>query len=131
MSQVIAAAIGAVAALAGAWLKGFVDVRKLKAEHARQDHNHRQAYYHELAVSEDKLRELAFHTAPDDAAGVGQVIEGHFKQQVKGVRTFGTSAAREAAQALEEAYEAMDEEAMKDSAARLEAAAQADVAPER
>jgi hypothetical protein len=129
LGEVLAAAIGAVAALAGSWLKSRADINKLKLEHEREDHNHRQAYYHDLLVSEEQLREVSWHTDPLEAAGVQQYIEQLFKRQVKGVRTFGTAAARSAAKELDEAWEAGDEEAMKRASERLEEAATADVAP--
>jgi hypothetical protein len=126
MEEAIAGIVGAVL---GVLAQGVVDFFRFKQRTARKDHEHRQAYYHDAQVSADALIELSWHTPPSEAAGVQQVVEAQFKRQIKGIRTFGNRATRQAARELEDAWEDGDEQGMRDAAKKLEDAGSADVAP--
>lgn len=52
-----------------------MDVQRLKVEHAREDHNHRQGYYHQPLTTSEQLRQMAWHDDPHDVAGAIQHVE--------------------------------------------------------
>jgi hypothetical protein len=104
-------ALSCTACSLGGSLRGRVDVQRLRVEHAREDHNHRQGYYHQLmnAASSatkrwprwlrrvcvrDDLRPAATDRAGNAATGIGARRSGRHGRRASrrgGLRDWSTS----------------------------------------
>jgi hypothetical protein len=131
LDAIVIFVLGGALGILGEHLRLRGRLKELETRDARQDHEHRQGYYHRLLAVEQQLRELAFHGDPDEQPGTIQFLEARFTEEITGLISFGPTRTRDAVRQLRIAYfDDHDEEAMRSARDAVEEAAAADVAPD-